>query len=375
MQRLGIGLIGSGFMGRCHALAFRAASSIFDLPAQPMLELLADVDDEVARRGAEGLGFARSTGDWRVLVADPKVDLVDIAAPNVLHKPIALAAIAAGKPVYCEKPLAPDAADAKILVDGAEAAGIKTMVGFNYLKNPITGLAREIVSSGEIGEVIGFRGIHAEDYMADPAAPYTWRLEPSGGAGVVTDLGSHIISLARFLVGDIAAVCGHLETIVKERPVGPGAAETRAVEVSDQARCLVRFAGGASGSIEASWVATGRKSQLDYEITGTKGSLAFTQERMNELKLYTLGQPSGREGYKTIVAGPDHPPYADFCPAPGHQLGFNDTKTIEVRDLIVGLAGGGAPWPDFREAWEVQRVVDAVVGSARDGRWVRIAEV
>jgi predicted dehydrogenase len=321
------------------------------------------------------MGFARSTGDWRVLVADPKVDVVDIAAPNVLHKPIALAAIAAGKPVYCEKPLAPDAADAKILVDRAEAAGIKTMVGFNYLKNPMTALARDIVSSGEIGEVIGFRGIHAEDYMADPAAPYTWRLDPSGGAGVVTDLGSHIISMARFLVGDIAAVCGHIETIVKERPAGPGGAGTRAVEVCDQARCLVRFAGGASGSIEASWVATGRKTQLDYEITGTKGSLAFTQERLNELKLYTLGQPGGREGYKTIVAGPDHPPYAAFCPAPGHQLGFNDTKTIEVRDLIVGLAGGGAPWPDFREAWEVQRVVDAVVGSSADGRWVDIAEI
>jgi predicted dehydrogenase len=375
MQRLGIGLIGSGFMGLCHSLAFRAAPGIFNLPAQPVLELLADIDDEAARRAADQFGYARSTGDWRALVADPKVDLVDIAAPNVLHKPIALAAIAAGKPVYCEKPLAPDAADAKILMDSAAAAGVKTMVGFNYLKNPIAALVREIVASGEIGEVIGFRGINAEDYMADPATPYSWRLEPAGGAGVLTDLGSHIISMARFLIGDIASVCGHIETIVKQRPVSAGATETREVEVCDQTRFLVRFAGGASGSIEVSWVATGRKAQLGYEITGTRGSLAFTQERMNEVKLYTLGQPAGREGYKTIVAGPDHPPFADFCPAPGHQIGFNDTKTIEVRDLIVGLADGGAPWPDFREGWEVQRVVDAVVRSAADGSWVPVSEI
>ncbi len=375
MQRLGIGLIGSSFMGLCHSLAFRAAPVAFDLPAQPVLEMLAEIDDEAARHAAERLGYARSTGDWRVLVADPKVDLVDIAAPNVLHKPIALAAIAAGKPVYCEKPLAPGAADARILMDSAEAAGVKTMVGFNYLKNPIVALTREIVASGEIGEVIGFRGVHAEDYMADPATPYNWRLELAGGFGVLTDLGSHIISMARFLVGDIAAVCGQLETIVKQRPVSDGAAETREVEAIDQARFLVRFGGGASGSIEVSWVATGRKLQHDFEITGTRGSLAFTHERMNELKLFTPGQPTGREGYKTILAGPDHPNYGNFLPAPGHQIGFNDTKTIEVRDLIVGLADGGAPWPDFREGWEVQRVVDAVVRSAADGSWVPVSEI
>ncbi|MEE8271164.1 MAG: Gfo/Idh/MocA family oxidoreductase [Alphaproteobacteria bacterium] len=375
MATLGIGLIGSGFMGRCHALAFRAAAGVFALPTRPVLEMLADIDDDAARRAAEGFGFARSTGDWRVLVDDPAVDVVDVTAPNTLHEPIAMAAIAAGKTVYCEKPLAPDSATAKAMVDAAEAAGVATMVGFNYLKNPMVMVAREIIDSGDIGEVIRFRGIHAEDYMADANAPYTWRLDPVGGHGVIADLGSHIISLARYLVGDIAAVSGDLETVVKRRPGAPGAGETRAVEVDDQARALLRFAGGARGSIEASWMAAGRKMQLAFEVTGTRGSIALNHERLNELELYQQGQPAGRGGFKTIVAGPEHPHYSSFCVAPGHQLGFNDLKTIEVRDLIDGLAGGTPPWPDFREAWEIQRVVDAVVRSARESRWVAVEEI
>jgi predicted dehydrogenase len=375
-RRLGVGLIGSGFMGRCHALAFRAAPAVFALPLAPELELLADVSEAAARRGAEELGFARATGDWLSLIEDPRVDLVDVTAPNTLHKPMALAAVRAGKHVYCEKPLAPTAADARELVEAAEAAGVRTMVGFNYLKNPIVALAREIIAGGEIGEVIGFRGLHAEDYMTDPAAPHTWRLDPAGGAGALADLGSHIIALARFLVGDVEAVCGQVDTVVRERPAAPGASEMRAVEVDDQAGFLVRFAGGASGTIEASWMAAGRKMRLACEVTGTKGSLAFDQERLNELELYVTGQARGREGFKTILAGPDHPPYGRFTPAPGHQLGFNDLKTIEVRDLIVGLVGDDPPpWPDFREAYEVQRVVDAVLRSARERRWVEIREV
>ncbi len=169
MKKLGVGLVGSGFMGRSHAHAFRAAAGVFSLPMAPRLELLADVNDEVAAQAAEALGFARSTGDWKALIADPAVDLVDITTPNTLHKPIALAAIEAGKPVYCEKPLAPNAGEAKEMVDAAEAKGVITAVGFNYLKNPMVALAREIVASGEIGEVVSFRGIHAEDYMTDPA--------------------------------------------------------------------------------------------------------------------------------------------------------------------------------------------------------------
>jgi predicted dehydrogenase len=351
MKQLGVGLIGSGFMGRCHAVAFRAAPGIFDLPAAPKLELLADVDEAVAKEAARRLGFARSTGSWQALVEDRAVDLVDVTTPTFLHEEMVRAAITAGKDVYCEKPLAPNAATAKALVEAAEAAGIKTMVGFNYLKNPITALAREIIASGEIGELIGFNG-----------------------PGAVGDLGSHVVSVARYLMGDIEAVCGQTATVVKSRPVAPGSSERRAVEVDDQTQALLRFTNGARGTLEASWVASGRKMQLACEIVGSRGSLAFNQERLNELRLSTAGQPGGREGYKTILAGPDHPAYGAFCPAPGHQLGFNDLKTIEVRDLLLGLAGQSPPWPDFREAWQVQRVVDAVVASAAEGHWVATAE-
>jgi predicted dehydrogenase len=368
-------LIGSGFMGRSHALAFRAVNGVFDLPVAPRLECLADVDAATAERAAKGFGFARSTGDWRALLTDPAIDLIDITAPNAWHKPMALAAIAAGKAVYCEKPLAPSAREAKEMADAAEAAGVLTMVGFNYLKNPMVLLARELIANGEIGEVVSFRGIHAEDYMTDKDAPFTWRLDPSGGHGVVADLGSHIISIARFLAGDITDLCGQIKTVVGDRPVAPGAKERRKVEVDDQARALLTFASGATGSIEASWVAAGRKMTLAFEVTGSKGTIVVDHERMNELQLYTTGQTPGRAGFKTILAGPEHDFYRAFCPAPGHQLGFNDVKTIEVRALFEGLAGGPKPTPDFREAWLIQRTVDAIVRSAREKRWLSPEEV
>jgi predicted dehydrogenase len=370
-----IGLIGAGFMGRAHGIAFREVGGVFDLPVNVVRELIADIDDKSARLAARRLGFRRSTGDWKALVNDPEIDVVDITAPTAQHREMAIAALAAGKHVYCEKPLALTVREARDLAGRAAKAGVVTMVGFNYLKNPIQILAREIIDSGEIGTISGFRGIHAEDYMNDPEAPFSWRCSGPPGSGVVADLGSHITSLARFLVGPIEAVCGTLETRVKERPVVPGARQRKRVQADDVARFLVRFAKGFGGTIEASWVATGRKMQLAYEITGTKGSLAFTQERMNELKLYTVGQKPGREGYKTILTDANHPPYGAFCPAPGHQLGFNDMKVIEVRDLLLAVAGKGKAWPDFREAWEVQRVIEAVTRSNARGRWVKVEEV
>lgn len=374
MKKIGIGLVGSGFMGRSHAHAFRAAPGVFDLPLQPVFEMLADVNADVAAKAAAALGFGRSTGDWKQLVADPAVDLVDITTPNNLHLPMALAAIEAGKPVYCEKPLAPNAAEAKRMVDAAERKGIKTAVGFNYLKNPMVALAREIVESGEIGEVVSFRGIHAEDYMTDPKAPWTWRLDKTGGHGVVADLGSHIISIARAIVGPIESLVGQIETVTRARPLA-GSSEMRSVEVDDEARALVCFANGATGSLEASWVKAGRKMMLAFEITGSKGTVVVDHERFNELRLYTVGDAKGREGFKTILAGPEHQFYKEFCPAPGHQLGFNDIKTIEVMALIKSLAGGPKFMPDFREAWEIQRVVDAIVISANERRWIEVTEV
>jgi predicted dehydrogenase len=368
-MEIGVGLIGSGFMGRSHALAFRAVNGVFDLPVSPRLECLADVDAATAERAAKSFGFARSSGDWRTLLTDPAIDLIDITAPNVWHKPMALAAIGAGKAVYCEKPLAPSAGEAKEMADAAEAAGILTMVGFKLSQNRCAAGA-QLIESGEIGEVVSFRGIHAEDYMTDKDAPFTWRLDASGGHGVVADLGSHIISIARFLVGDIAALCGQIKTVVGERPVAPGAKERRKVEVDDQARALLRFASGATGSIEASWVAAGRKMTLAFEVTGSKGTIAVDHERMNELQLYTTGQTPGRAGFKTILAGPEHAFFKSFCPAPGHQLGFNDVKTIGVRAARGGSPAGPSRSRVFAGLALIQRTIDAIVRSAlRSGGW------
>ncbi len=375
MTDLRFGLIGSGFMGRCHAQAMMAAPVLFQLDGGVQRAMLADVDEATARRAAEALGFARSTGDWQTLVRDPDIDVVDITAPNALHKPMALAAIAAGKIVYCEKPLAPNADDAKILMEAAEAAGTRTLVGFNYLRNPVVAMAKEIVDSGEIGDVVGYRGWHFEDYMTDPAAPFTWRHDAAGGDGVVGDLGSHAVSMARYLVGGVEAVCGDRDTVTTQRPVVAGGDPKRLVSVADQMRALVAFDNGAKGTLEASWVASGRKMNLACEVTGSRGALTIDLERLNELRLYTVNQAAGREGFKTILAGPDHPDYAAFTPAPGHQLGFNDLKTIEVARLLTALAAGDSPWPDFREAWEIQRIVDGISRSSQMRNWVRIAEV
>ena len=370
--RIGVGLIGSGFMGKAHALGFATAARVFDLPVEVDLAVLADVDAALAERAGRQLGFRRSTGAWRDLLDDSEVGIVDITTPNVLHHEMALAAIRAGKMVYCEKPLAPTAAECLAMAEAAEAAGIVTQVGFNYLKNPMMALAKEIIASGEIGEIRSFRGIHAEDYMADAQAPWTWRLDPAGGGGALADLGSHILATARFLAGPIAALACDVQTPIAVRPVRNGATDMRAVEVDDVARLLVRFASGASGSIEASWIATGRKMQHDVEIYRSKGGIVFTQERFNELQVFSTGDATGRRGFRTILAGPDHDPYGAFCVAAGHQLGFNDLKAIEVRDFLTAVAGGPVKGPGFREGYEVQKLVELAYRSARERTWLSV---
>ena len=373
---LGIGLIGTGFMGKCHALAFRAAPAVFGHLPRLDLAVLADVDARHAGEVAHAFGFARATDAWQDLVADPAVDIVAITAPNFLHQEMALSAIEAKKHVYCEKPLALDADGAGAMTEAAEAAGVKTLVGYNYLHNPAIRLAKDIIDSGDIGEIIHFRGTHFEDYLANPDAPYTWRSSKAkAGAGVVADLGSHAISLARRLVGEVEAVQAMLEIVVKDRPLANDPNKRLPVEVDDQAQMLLRFKDGPTGTIEASAVAAGRKMHLAFEITGSKGTLAFDQERMNELRLFRIGGGSSREGFKTILTGPAHPPYDAFCPAPGHGLGFNDLKVIEVAHLVEGISQRRRLDPDFRSAWQIAEVVDAAIRSDADRCWTEVKSV
>ncbi|MBP1806686.1 Gfo/Idh/MocA family protein [Rubellimicrobium aerolatum] len=367
---LRVGLIGSGFMGKAHAFGYGAAAKVFDLPFAVELHTLADATPDLAARAARELGFANSTADWRAMVASPEIDVVNITVPNALHKEMALAAIAAGKHVYCEKPLAPRARDAQEMTEAAEAAGVKTQVGFNYLCNPMLRLARDMIAGGELGQIVSYRGVHAEDYMADATSPWSFRHDPQGG-GAFADIGSHALATAEFLLGPITRLLGDTVTVIPDRPDGTGG--RRPVEVDDLGRAFVRFAGGASGSIEASWVAMGRKMQHDFEVYGTRGALLFTQERFNELHVYSADDAPGRRGFRRIEAAPDHPPYGRFCVAPGHQIGFNDLKAIEVAGFLDALAGQGPEPFGFRQGWRVQSLVEAVHASSKAQAWVDVA--
>lgn len=367
--RLRIGLIGTGFMGKAHVFGFTSAPRVFDLPYDLELHTVADITPEDAERARQSLGFAHGTARWQDIVENPEIDLVSITAPNALHKAMSLAAIAAGKHVYCEKPLAPLAADALEMTLAAEAKGVKTQVGFNYLCNPMLQAAREMIQAGELGEIRGYRGLHAEDYMADVNGPFTFRHDPAGG-GALADIGSHALATAEFLCGPISKVMGDCITMIGSRPDGKGG--TRKVEVDDLGRAFLRFESGATGSIEGNWIATGRKMQHDFEVYGTKGALAFSQEHFNVLNYFSTSDARGRQGFRRIEAGPDHAPYGLFCVAAGHQIGFNDLKAIEVAGYVNAIAGQGPEPFNFRKGLRIQTLVETIQTSSREGRWLAV---
>ncbi|MCV4267033.1 Gfo/Idh/MocA family protein [Pseudomonas capsici] len=371
---LGIGLIGTGFMGRAHALAFRNVSAAFELPVPVHLAALADADSARAEQCAQAWGFERSHSDWQQLIDDPQVQVVAITTPNHLHFPMAMAAIAAGKAVYSEKPLAVSLAQADEMRRSAEAAGVVTQVGYNYQHNPIIDLAKEMIEAGELGEIISFQGEFSEDFMGDPASPWSWRCEAAHAGGALADLGSHLLAMARYLLGDIEAVCADSSTVHRQRPATHGSNELRPIAVDDQTHALLRFASGARGTFSSSWLKHGYKNHLSFEISGTRGTLAFDQERLNELRIYRSGA-TGRDGFQRILAGPAQAGYAAFCPAPGHQLGYNELKTLEVHSLIQAVCGLGKRGPDFEEAWQIERLAAAIRLAAREQRWVGLGEI
>jgi len=342
---LGLGLIGSGFMGKTHAFGFATANRVFDMPFEVRFECVADQNITLAETARSSFGFERA---------------------SALHREMALAAIAAGKHVYCEKPLAPLARDAAEMAHAATAAGVQTQVGFNYLSNPMFKLARQMISSGELGEIRSYRGIHAEDYMADSNGLWTWRHDPLGG-GALADLGSHALATAEFLLGPLVAVFGDSHTAIEQRPDSNGTSQ--AVEVDDVTRVLLRFENGARGSIEANWIASGRKMQHDFEVYGSKGAIVFSQERLNELEFYSSTDSIGRQGFRTIYAGPEHDPYARFCVAPGHQLGFNDLKAIEIDGFIAAIGGLRDEPFNFHAGLRIQHLVEMIQMSATSGQW------
>jgi len=372
LPALGVGLIGTGFMGRAHAMAFHNARSTFDIPVQLKLVALADADAARAQQCADAWGFERSHADWQQLINDPEVGLVAITTPNHLHFPMAMAALEAGKAVYCEKPLAVSLEQADQMQRAAKAAGVVTRAGYNYQHNPIIGLARQMIVSGELGQIISFQGEFSEDFMGNPQSPWSWRCDPAHAGGALADLGSHLLAMARYLLGDVESVCADANTVHSSRPVSAGSQQQRDIAIDDQTHALLRFANGARGTFSSSWLKHGYKNHLSFEISGTLGTLAFDQERLNELRVCRVGE---RDGFQRVLAGPSLPGYAAFCPAPGHQLGYNELKTLEVHALIQAISGTGNDGPDFEEAWEVERLAAAIRIAAREHRWVALSEV
>jgi len=373
MKSLGIGLIGTGFMGKAHALAFGAARAVMGDVPESHLAVLCDTPVEKAKQMADQFGFAKSTADWTSLISDPDVDIVSITTPNALHFEMAIAAIKAGKHVYCEKPLALTLDQAREMRDAARTAGIKTMVGYNYIKNPAFTHACRLIQGGEIGEIVHFRGWVDEDYQADPALPWTWRAKlADAGLGALGDMGCHLVSMAYGLAGPIDSLIADMQTVHTTRPLPDGTGRAK-VENEDTASALVRFANGAQGSISTSRSAWGRKNRLAWEVHGTKGMICFDQERMNELQLYRNSGDKAQQGFTTILTGPAHPPYGEFCPAPGHQLGFNDLKVIEAAALLRAIRDDNPAYPDFEHAYEFEKVIHAIAKSATDGTRVSLS--
>jgi len=370
MPDIGIGIVGGGYMGKAHAVAMSAVGAVFGTVLRPRLEVVCATSPATAERYRAAYGFARATADWADLVADPRVEAVVIAAPQAVHRPIAEAAFARGKPVFCEKPLGASIDDSRAMVAAAEASGAANMVGFNYGRTPATQFARALVAEGAIGTPTWFRAEHTEDFLADPSAPASWRTRGMAN-GALGDLAPHIVNCALALMGPVAEVMAEIETVHRERP-GPAGPEP--VTNDDHLQLMCRFASGVMGHIYVSRVATGRKMGYAYEVHGTGGAIRFDQEDQNALWLYRADDPEPVRGFRRILAGPAHPDYRAFCEGPGHGTGYQDQIIIEARDFLTAIETGRPIWPTFRDGLEVMRVLTAAAASAAGRRWTAVAE-
>jgi len=373
--RIGIGMVGHAFMGAVHSHAWRNAHRFFDLPMVPDLAVLGGRDLARTKAAAAKYGWASVQTDWRELVASDAVQLVDVCTPGDSHAEIAIAALAAGKHVLCEKPLANTVAEAEeMAAAAAEAAahGVRSMVAFNYRRVPALAYARKLVEEGRIGSVRHVRAVYLQDWLSDENAPMAWRLrKDKAGSGALGDLGAHIVDATQYLVGDLlTGVSAVTNTFVHKRPTETGDLDD--VTVDDAALFLGRFANGALASYEATRFALGRKNAMRVEINGSRGSIAFDFESMNELSYYD-GSDGDTGGFRRIlVTEPTHPYVGAWWP-PGHLLGYEHTFTHEVVDLVRAIADGTDPSPSFADGLQVQRVLAAVEQSAESGSaWTEI---
>jgi predicted dehydrogenase len=391
---LRVGLVGYAFMGAAHSQAWRTVNRVFDLPLRARMSVVCGRDETQVAAAAARLGWDSHLTDWRALVVRDDIDVIDVCTPGDSHAEIAIAALAAGKHVLCEKPLANTVAEAREMVEAAARAatsGVRAMCGFNYRRVPAVALLRQLVAAGRLGTIRHVRAVYLQDWIVDPQFPLVWRLQRDrAGSGALGDIGAHIVDLTQYVTGQaITGVSALTETFVKERPLptasaglaatangGDGAGPaTGPVTVDDAALFLARLDGGAVATYEATRFATGRKNGLRVELNGSLGSAAFDLERLNELEFYD-GSAPGPQGFTRImVTEPDHPYMAAWWP-PGHIIGYEHSFTHEMRDFIEAVATGADPAPSFEDALRVQLVLDAVQRSAEGGSaWTDVEPV
>ena len=380
-KRLNVALIGYKFMGRAHSNAYRQAAAFFDLPAKPVLKVLCGRDQQAAQAVADQFGWQEVMTDWREVIDRCDIDLVDIASPGNTHRDIAVAAAQAGKHVLCEKPLANTLADAKAMWYAAEEANVVNMVNFNYRRTPAIALAKQMIENGAVGEIRQWRSTYLQDWIVDPEFPLVWRLQSAiAGSGALGDIGAHSIDLARYLVGEITEITSLTKTFITERPMPAAMTGLSAkagtargpVTVDDAAILLVKFANGVIGTIEATRMATGRRNYNAFEISGSRGSIAFNFERMNELQYFSADDPEGQQGWRTIQATDPSNPYVSAWWPPGHGLGYEHTFTHAVVDLVRAIVEGKRASPDFADGAKTQAVLEAVLLSAKSGQWTAV---
>ncbi len=379
-RALGVAVVGFGWMGQVHAQAYRRVPHHFpELGIRPELVTVADEVPGRAEEAAARYGFATATRDWRQVAADPRVQAVSVSAPNFLHRQVGVAMAESGKHIWIEKPVGLSAADARAVADAVSKAGVQAAVGFNYRNAPAVAAACELVSSGEIGAVTHARIRLFSDYAAHPDGALTWRYERErGGSGVLADLASHGVDLARHLLGEIDALIADTAIFVPERarPAGATAGHARAaggvrgtVENEDYVSCLLRFASGARGVLEACRVSVGEQNNYGFEIHGTKGAVMWDFRRMGELGVST-GTDYQDQRVSTVFIGPGQGDYAAFQPGSAIAMSYDDLKVIEARNFLRSVAEGIPHGAVLDDAVRSAAAVEAMTASARSGTWV-----
>jgi predicted dehydrogenase len=372
-NEVNVALIGSGFMGRAHSNAYRQVTRFFAPRLRPRMKVICGRDRAQVEAARRTHGWDEAATDWEAVVRRKDIDLVDICAPGYLHAPIAIAAARAGKAVICEKPMANSRREAERMLAVVRAAGVAHMVCHNYRRAPAVMLAKQLIDDEALGDIRHFRGTYMQDWLVDPAFPLNWRLDKTAaGSGALADLASHMVDLARFLVGEITEVAGDLRTFTRSRPRADRPRARGRVTVDDAASALVRFAGGAMGTIDVTRMAPGRKNCNRFEINGSKGSLAFDLERMNELELYVTSDAPRVRGFRRILVTEKTHPYIKAWWPPGHVIGYEHTFIHTVFDLLEAMADDRTPSPSFADGLRTQRVLHGIETAARTRKWTRV---